>query len=122
MILISRRRYMGGSSRGPKAVLATLVTLILSLWLSAPANGQAVGATLSGTVSDASGAALVDATVLIQYVATGVTREAKADSAGFYSAPNLTPGSYKVTVTAAGFSTLVRTGLTLTVGAQQQLN
>jgi len=44
------------------------------------------------------------------------------DSAGFYTAPNLLPGTYEVRVTATGFSTQVRTGITLTVGAQQALN
>src|SRR4029077_6183164 len=44
------------------------------------------------------------------------------DAAGFYSAPNLLPGTYEVSASATGFSTEVQTGLTLTVGAEQALN
>ncbi len=44
------------------------------------------------------------------------------NAAGFYTAPNLLPGKYEVTVVATGFSTEVRSGITLTVGAQQMLN
>jgi hypothetical protein len=112
---------MSGNWKACRAVVVVL-SLVLCLWFSPPANAQVVGATMSGTVTDASGSALVGAMVSIQEVSTGVTRDVSADSSGFYSAPNLAPGGYKVTVTATGFSTLVRTGLTLTVGAQQQVN
>ena len=49
-------------------------------------------------------------------------RDITTDSAGFYSAPNLLPGLYDITVAATGFSTAVQTGLTLTVGASKALN
>src|SRR5437879_1231377 len=83
---------------------------------------QVVGATVSGTVTDASCAGVANTLVSIKNTATGVTRGATADSVGFYTAPNLLPGNYDVTFSAAGFSTEVRSGVTLTVGAQQVLN
>jgi hypothetical protein len=55
-------------------------------------------------------------------VATGVVRTATTDAAGFYTAPNLLPGTYEITAAAGGFATEVRAGITLTVGAQQVLN
>jgi hypothetical protein len=86
------------------------------------AHAQVAGATLSGTVKDASGAAVPNAQVSITNPATGVTRGVTTDSAGFYTAPNLLPGAYEVSVSSQGFATAVLTGITLTVGAQQVLN
>jgi hypothetical protein len=85
-------------------------------------QAQVAGATLSGTVVDKSSAGVANAQIAIKNVATGVTRDLTTDSAGFYTAPNLLPGSYEVTTSAAGFATMVRAGITLTVGAQQILN
>src|ERR1700704_2834102 len=96
--------------------------LTLALLLSAPAYAQVSGATLAGTVRDASSAVIANAKVSIKNTATGVTRDVTTDSAGLYSAPNLLPGIYEVTIVATGFSTSVQTGLTLTVGATQALD
>jgi hypothetical protein len=108
----------------PKSIAFSflIVPFALSLFVSFPAHSQVVGANLSGTVKDASGAVIPEATVSIKNVATGVMREVTVDAAGFYSAPNLLPGDYDVTTSAPGFSTQVQTGITLTVGAQQVLN
>src|SRR3984893_13989677 len=83
---------------------------------------QVVGATLSGTVTDATGAALPIVHVSIKNTATGINRGITADAAGFYTATNLLPGNYEVTFSASGFATQVSSGVTLTVGAQQVLN
>jgi hypothetical protein len=83
---------------------------------------QVVGATLSGTVTDATGAALPNVHVSIKNTATGITRGIAAESAGFYTATNLLPGNYEVTFSASGFATQVSSGVDLTVGAQQVLN
>ncbi|MFY9531033.1 MAG: TonB-dependent receptor [Candidatus Acidiferrales bacterium] len=102
--------------------LATFVALTVSFFLSVPLHAQVAGATLSGVVTDSSGAVVANATVSIRNTATGITREVTTDVAGFYSAPNLSPAVYEVTGSAPGFSTRVQTGITLTVGAQQVLN
>lgn len=109
-------------TRGHVSQFAAALVLVTIVAFSAPAHSQVAGATVSGTVSDPSGAAIVGATVSVQNTATGDTRDFTTDAAGFYAIPNLAPGTYKVTSTAKGFSTSVRTGLVLGVGAQQQLN
>ena len=86
------------------------------------AYAQVAGATLTGTVADASGSAIPKAQLTITDVSTGVARDAETDNAGFYSAPNLLPGTYEVKVTVPGFSVSVQRGITLTVGAQRVLN
>src|ERR1700730_6736348 len=98
------------------------VMLVLAVLASTPVHAQVGGATLSGTVTDASGAAVPNARVSVKNSATGVVREVTSDSAGFYSVPNLLPGVYETTVEAAGFSSSVQTGLTLSVGASKALN
>src|SRR5713226_6367100 len=103
--------------------VAVSVLAILAVTMAAsPAYAQVSGATLSGTITDPSGAAIAGAKVSVTNKATGVTRAIESDSAGFYSAPNLLPGPYEVAASASGFSTTKQSDLTLTVGAQQVLN
>src|SRR5260370_21766906 len=101
--------------------IAIILTLLFAVFGSIPAHAQAVGATLSGTVTDATGGVVPGAEVSIKNLGTGVQRTLTSDSAGFYSAPNLTPGTYTVTTSASGFSNS-QANVTLSVGAQQLLN
>src|SRR5487761_224929 len=112
----------GIKSRVVFFVFSFVAALAVGFFITAPAHAQVVGATLSGIVADASGAVMPQAQVSITNVATGVTRVVTTNSAGLYTAPNLLPGNYRVTVSARGFKTQVRSGITLTVGAQQVLN
>jgi hypothetical protein len=98
------------------------VILALAVLGAGHAYAQVAGATLSGTVKDASGSAVPNAGVSIANSATGVSRVVTSDGSGFYTAPNLLPGTYEVTVTAQGFATTVVSGVTLTVGSQQVLD
>jgi hypothetical protein len=95
---------------------------ILVLAASLPVHAQVAGGTLSGTVSDKSGAVIAGVQISIKNVATGLVRNISTDTAGFYTAPNLLPGNYEITASARGFATQVQTGITLEVGAQQVLN
>jgi hypothetical protein len=101
--------------------LAVVLLLCVAVVPSALVNAQVAGATLSGSITDPSGAALVQVQVAITNIATDVTRTVMSDSAGFYTAPNLVPGQYRVTVQAKGFVTAVA-DVTLTVGANQSLD
>jgi hypothetical protein len=101
--------------------MGVFLFFLFCLFVSVPIHAQVTGATLSGTVTDASGAVIANAQVSIRNTATGITKDTTTDSAGFYAAPNLPAGPYEVKVTAAGFNTLV-TNVTLAVGAQQTLN
>ncbi|HET6144797.1 MAG TPA: TonB-dependent receptor [Candidatus Acidoferrales bacterium] len=85
-------------------------------------HAQAVGATLAGTVTDASGSVVPKASVAITNTGTGETRTVDTNADGLYSAPNLQPGNYSVAVSASGFSKSVQNGVVLTVGGSQTLN
>jgi hypothetical protein len=65
--------------------------------------GQQTTATMSGTVTDSSGAAVSGVAIKVTNLATNQTREAQTDSAGGYSIPFLAAGDYLVTVTREGF-------------------
>src|SRR6202045_3147213 len=98
------------------------VILVVCILGTGKLHAQVAGATLSGTVKDSSGGVIPNAQVAITDVATAVTRTVSAGGAGLYNAPNLLPGTYEIRVTAMGFSTAVQKGVTLTVGAQQELD
>jgi len=102
--------------------LALALCLNLFLFLSVPVAAQVSGATLSGLISDPSGAGIPNADIAIKNVGTGEVRSVPTNADGFYSAPNLLPGKYEVTITAQGFDKIVQKGVTLTVGAEQALN
>src|ERR1700730_15344350 len=96
--------------------------LTLTVLVSTPVYAQVAGANLTGTVTDSSGAGVPHANVSIKNTATGVASDITTHSDGFYSAPNLLPGNYDITIAAPGFSSSEQTALTLTVGAVKALN
>src|SRR6202790_2940262 len=99
--------------------LFVCLMLTFALLISLPAHAQVTGATLSGTVSDPSGAGIPEAQLIIRNVATAVERTITTNDAGFYSAVNLLAGSYQVTISAKDFDTETKSGITMYVGGQQ---
>ncbi len=83
-----------------------------------PLFGQAVGtASISGRITDASNAAVPAATVVVKNTETSATQATVSDDQGRYTVPDLAIGSYEIQASKAGFSTTVRSGITLSVGA-----
>src|SRR6266404_5552436 len=99
-----------------------VVFLMCGIYLSVPADAQVAGGTLSGTITDPSDKFVPQAQIAIRNVATGITTTVTTNSDGFYIAANLLPGEYQVTVSASGFATEAKKGISLTVGAQQVFN
>src|SRR5215471_15547462 len=79
------------------------------------AFGQSTGA-IQGTVTDASGAVVANATVRVTDPAHGVDRTQATDSAGLYYVPSLPVGTYNVEVRAPGLATTETKGVILNVG------
>src|SRR5258707_14340810 len=111
----------GVSGRSWFCVLA-IIALVLGVGTSARLDAQVVGGTLSGSVTDQTGGAVPNASVAIKDNATGEIRDVTTTSDGLYTAPNLTPGVYTVTLTAPGFQRTVQSNVTMTVGGAQTLN
>ena len=99
-----RKRFLGG-------VCLALVTVSWALHAQSAGSG-----TITGTLTDALGAVIPDAKVLIHSVDTGTDRDVTSNGSGIYVAAFLQPGKYDVRVTKPGFAKLERTGLTLEVG------
>src|SRR5579872_2568734 len=119
----------GGLTMRPQSrIWANFVklTVILGLLLvfAAPAriSAQMVGATISGTVVDATGAVVPNVKIVIKNTSTGSVANAATNGVGVFNAPNLPPGTYEFTASATGFSSLVRDRVTLTVGQELVLN
>jgi len=81
-------------------------------------SAQGATASIQGTIADASGAAVSDTAVQVKNVGTGVTQNVTTDNQGRYTVSNLGVGDYEVQASKTGFSTVLRRGVTLTVGAQ----
>src|ERR1041384_1311304 len=82
----------------------TVLVVGLCLCSSFLAIAQTAG-TISGTVSDATGALIPGALVTVKNLDTGLTRELVSDEQGRYSAPNLPVGNYEVQTSLTGFRT-----------------
>jgi len=95
--------------------LGKLLILAGMCGVAFPAWAQVAGS-ITGTVSDATGAVLPNAGVAVLAPETGIVRRTTTNSAGEYLATGLREGSYRVTVTAPGFKTSVAKGVVLRVG------
>ncbi len=81
-----------------------------------------VSATVSGTVTDPSGAAVTGAAVTAKQLDTGITRSTATGDAGRYDLFGLPVGGYEVHVKKQGFAEEVRTGIQLVVGQEAIVN
>ena len=84
--------------------------------------GQSFTGTILGTVKDASGAVVPGATITVVNLANNETKEVKTDSTGVYSAPQLSPGRYRVEAAAEGFKKFVQEGIVLQVQQQARVD
>jgi len=88
---------------------------VLSFFLAPPATAQTVTGTLQGTVSDANGAVVPGAEIVLHNVETGQERVLKTNSEGFYVASFVPLGRYNVTVSLAGFAKVVQENVEITL-------
>ena len=75
---------------------------------SALVLGQTESGQIAGTVTDATGAVVVGAKVVIKSVTTGLTREIATNSAGIFTFPSLKPDTYDVSVSSSGFQSFTQ--------------
>src|SRR5689334_9155486 len=102
------------------ATFPWMLVLIL-LFVSAMAFGQNT-ASIKGTVTDASGAAVPGATVTVKNPDLGIERTTQSNSAGDYEVPALPPATYSVQVQSKGFETQLAKEVVLAVSKNSVQN
>jgi hypothetical protein len=113
---------MESSLRSRVGCAVAIAFLLLICVIATSVSAQVVGAILSGTVTDSTGAAVPGAQVTATSADTGITRSVLTNDSGFYNIPNLAPGTYSISISAAGFARVGNPGLTLTVGEKEAFN
>jgi hypothetical protein len=88
-----------------------LLALGIALIASTAAQAQVLYGSLTGTVTDASGAVVSSAQVTALEVNTGVTQTQNTDASGIYRFAGILPGTYKVTIAGQGFSDQITEGV-----------
>src|SRR5579863_1946604 len=104
-----------------KIVFYTFVALIVAA-VAVPIGAAQGGASIWGSVSDASGAVVAGAGVEIKNLETGNSRVLVTDDAGHFNASALEVGRYEVTSSKTGFRPDHRSGITLVVGQREEIN
>jgi hypothetical protein len=106
----------------PTSPVRVKVFVMLKLWtallfLSACAWAQTERGNITGAVNDISAAAIPGARVVVTNTATNQSVAVTTTGAGDYNVPNLTPGEYRVEVSASGFKKTMREGIILTAAS-----
>jgi hypothetical protein len=96
------------SKRGVAVGILLVWVIVVGLGTSGVVLAQTVNGAFHGTVTDATGAAIPDASVKVTNLATGLVRVAAANSSGFYVITELPPGQYSVTVSKPSFATVAQ--------------
>ena len=106
-----RSSYHGINPLHVRLQLAAFAALLVP----ALSFGQIVNASLTGSVTDPTGASIPDASLLATDTATGTVTKTTSDATGAYNFPSLHPSTYSLTVEKTGFKTTVLSGITLQV-------
>src|SRR5438874_198753 len=96
--------------------------VVFSALFSAPLMGQAVNATLLGSVTDSSGAAVANAKVTLAETNTGISHTSQTNDSGNYVFPDLPPGTYAITAEQSGFKRASRTGIDVIVNTTERVD
>jgi hypothetical protein len=95
---------------------------LVLVFLGVASFGQTFTSSISGVVTDPSGATVAGAHVQLKNIGTNDIRETASQPNGAYQFSNLQPGTYQLTVTATGFKTYVKTGLILQANVAASVN
>jgi hypothetical protein len=111
----SGKQFIPGQEKNMKYIIQTRIVLALILMLVLPSGltAQTSRGTITGTVTDASGAAVADAKVTATAVEGGQPHVTTSGASGEYRIDSLTPGDYNIRVDAKTFATIQLTNVTV---------
>lgn len=107
--------------KNKKKILVILLSVAISL-CAVRLPAQTTTATITGTITDTSGAVVSDAQITVQNRATGLVYKASSAADGTYTVPLLPVGSYDVTVSATGFGNFEQKAVTLDVAQRMRVD
>ena len=102
-----------------KAFAQVLLVFALS---AGSVMAQSTYGTLLGTVRDATGAVVPQASITVTEIATNISKTGVANERGDYEIPNLLPGTYEIAVSASGFKKFIRRGVLLEPRAEVRVD
>jgi hypothetical protein len=98
-----------------RTLCAAFISVLIAALSARTALAQGPAGVINGAVMDPSGAVVADVQVHLSNTETGVAREARTNSSGLYSFPELLPGSYSVSVEHPGFKRQIQPNIVLQV-------
>jgi hypothetical protein len=105
-----------------KQMALALVAVAATILLASTGWSQAIFATLTGVVTDATGAVVPQANITLRNATSGDVRNTVADQQGYYTFASVPVGAYNLTVTQAGFQTFEEDGINLGGGESRSVN
>src|SRR5271170_1980395 len=118
---VQRERSRWFDIRCGQRVRRAICVFVGLAFLTSLATAQSTSL-LNGSVTDPSGASIAGAKIILTNPATGLQRTTTSNAGGLYQFLDVPPGSYRLAVTASGFSSYVASNVTLVVKTPSTLN
>ncbi|MGI4829729.1 MAG: carboxypeptidase regulatory-like domain-containing protein [Janthinobacterium lividum] len=115
-------KFHRNSALNPFLSRDKIATAAFVCFVASSIHAQVLYGTLTGNVTDSTGAVIPNAAVHAVNTNTGFTRDSVSNSDGIYSFSDLQPGNYRVTVTAAGFGTFSQNNTTVLANSAARVN
>jgi Carboxypeptidase regulatory-like domain/TonB dependent receptor len=122
MLPVSHSQFPSMSNVFAVRWILSLLLAVAFFTFSRAAEAQVLYGTLNGTVSDASGAPIPSVKVEAMNVGTGIAKQTTTDERGNYVFTDLQAGTYKVTISAPSFRSVVETGVALDANSVRRID
>src|SRR6266542_218618 len=113
------------ANTAPRAMVilyCVAIAFMVTGYAARAASAQVLYGSIVGTVTDETGAVVPKAPVTVTNTATGLSRQATADDAGYYSIPNLPEGTYDLSVSASGFKPYIQKSVNVPINTVTRVN